>query len=126
MHHLSLCLQVVPRILNTLKVNRAACEKAAKGGHSNATDLADPYLVGKDVPFREAHEQVGHAVRLAIAAGVTLEDMPLKQLKTACPKVEKDVAASLSLAAGLARREVQGGTGPSHVKKALAAAKARL
>jgi argininosuccinate lyase len=125
MDHLSMCLRVVPKILDTLKVNRAACEKAAKGGYSNATDLAD-YLVAKGVPFREAHEQVGHAVRLAIGAGVALEDLPLDQLRSACPKAGGDVLGALTLAAGLAKREVQGGTGPAAVKAALAAARVRL
>ena len=126
MHHLSLCLQVVPRILDTLKVNRAACEKAAKGGHSNATDLAD-YLVGKGVPFREAHEQVGHAVRLAISAGVSLEDLPLDQLQAACPKVEKDVTASLKHSPPACHVEKsKAARGPEQVKKALAAARSRL
>jgi argininosuccinate lyase/amino-acid N-acetyltransferase len=125
MDHLSLCLRVVPRILDTLKVNRAACERAAKGGHSNATDLAD-YLVARGVPFREAHEQVGKAVRLAIAKGVALEDLPLDQLRSVCPAAGPDVATSLTLSAGMARREVEGGTGPAHVRTALNAARSRL
>jgi len=125
MDHLSMCLRVVPKILDTLKVHRAVCERAAKGGYSNATDLAD-YLVAKGVPFREAHEQVGHAVRLAISAGLALEDLPLDQLRSACPKAGDDVRGALTLAAGMAKREVQGGTGPASVKAALAAARARL
>lgn len=125
MDHLSLSLRVVPKILDTLRVNRAACERAAKGGYSNATDLAD-YLVAKGVPFREAHEQVGRAVRLALAAGVPLENLPLDQLRPTCPKADADVAAALTLAAGLAKREVAGGTGPASVRGALAAARAGL
>jgi argininosuccinate lyase / amino-acid N-acetyltransferase len=125
MDHLSLSLRVVPKILDTLKVNRAACERAAKGGYSNATDLAD-YLVAKGVAFREAHEQVGLAVRLAIASGVPLEDLPLDTLRTACPKADSDLTGALTLGAGLAKRDVAGGTGPASVRSALTAARARL
>ena len=39
-----------------------ALEAAAAAGFSTATDLAD-YLVRKGVPFRDAHEVVGKAVR---------------------------------------------------------------
>jgi argininosuccinate lyase/amino-acid N-acetyltransferase len=125
MDHLSLSLRVVPKILDTLKINRARCDQAAKGGYSNATDLAD-YLVAKGVPFRDAHEQVGRAVRLAIGAGLPLEDLPLEQLRTVCPKAERDVGDALALAAGLAKREVYGGTGPASVRAALSAARDRL
>lgn len=125
MDHASMCLRVVPRILDTLKVHRARCEAAAKGGHSNATDLAD-YLVARGVPFREAHEQAGRAVRLAIARQVALDELPLEQLQTVAPRCEADVFPRLSLGAGLAARNVFGGTGPSAVSEALAAARASL
>lgn len=49
------------RVLDGLKVRREACRDAALGGYANATELAD-YLVGKGVPFREAHDIVGRLV----------------------------------------------------------------
>ncbi|MBL9001967.1 MAG: argininosuccinate lyase [Phycisphaerae bacterium] len=114
MDNLSLSLRMVPKILDTLTVRRERCEAAAKGGYSNATDLAD-YLVGKGVPFREAHEQVGMAVRTAISRGVALEDMPLDELRKSCPACAQDVFERITLKRGFAAREVQGGTGPNHV-----------
>ena len=39
-------------------------EASAKNGFTNATDAAD-YLVNHGVPFRDAHEAVGLAVRRA-------------------------------------------------------------
>ena len=47
---------------------RTACARARSGGFMAATDLAD-YLVGKGVPFREAHEVVGRLVLCARARG---------------------------------------------------------
>lgn len=125
MDQASMCLRVVPKILDTLKVHRARCEAAAKGGYSNATDLAD-YLVAQGVPFREAHEQAGKAVRLALAHRVALDDLPLDQLRTVAPKCEADIFPRLSLSVGLASRNVFGGTGPKAVREALAAARASL
>lgn len=125
MDQASVCLRVVPKILDTLKVNRAKCEAAAKGGYSNATDLAD-YLVAQGVPFREAHEQAGKAVRLALSHHVALDDLSLEQLKTVAPKCEADVFPRLSLNVGLAARNVFGGTGPDAVREALAQARASL
>jgi argininosuccinate lyase len=125
MDHLSMCLRVVPRVLDTLKVRPHTCEAAAKGGYSNATDLAD-YLVGKGVPFREAHEQVGRVVRFALGESKPIEDLPLTELQELAPAVQPDVFASITINSGMARREVHGGTGPKAVAKALEAARDRL
>ena len=116
MDHLSLSLRMVPRMLDTLTVRRDRCEAAAKGGYSNATDLAD-YLVGKGVPFREAHEQVGAAVRRALTLGKALDEMPLDELRKLCPACGQDVYDRITIARGMSAREVLGGTGPSHVEK---------
>ncbi len=125
MDQASMCLRVVPKILDTLRVNKARCEAVAKGGYSNATDLAD-YLVAQGVPFREAHEQAGRAVRLAISQHAALDDLPLETLRSVAPKCEADVFVRLSLGAGLASREVFGGTGPKAVRGELRAAQAVL
>jgi argininosuccinate lyase len=125
MHQASLCLQATARIFAGVRVDAARCERAAKGGYSNATDLAD-YLVSKGVPFRDAHEQAGRSVRAAIEAGKPLDELPLALLREHAPTCDNDVFPALSLAAGFARREVQGGTGPKAVQAALQAAHARL
>lgn len=125
MDQLSLSLRVVPVMMDGLKVRREACRRAAQGGHSNATDLAD-YLVGKGVPFRDAHDQVGRIVRRAIELGTALEELSLAELRAHAPACGEDVFAALSLGSGLKRREVQGGTGPAGVAAALDHAKARL
>jgi len=125
MDQLSLCLQVVPRILDTLKVRRDVCLRAAKVGYANATDLAD-YLVAKGVPFRDAHEQAGRAVRLGIASGRALEELELDTLRTVAPAAQTDVFDRLALAAGLASRNLPGGTGPKAVAHAVHEARVRL
>jgi hypothetical protein len=125
MDNLSLSLRIVPRMIDTLKIRRETCRKAAAGGYSNATDLAD-YLVSRGVPFRQAHEEVGMVVRHAIGVGKPIEQLPLEELCRFAPSVEADVFAYIAIEAGMARREVPGATGPIHVARAIDAAKKRL
>jgi argininosuccinate lyase/amino-acid N-acetyltransferase len=113
-----LTLRAVPRIFLGVKVRREACLAAALGGHSNATDLAD-YLVGKGVPFREAHEQVGACVRVAIDRGVTLDALPVAVLREHAPACGADVYKHLTVESGLRKREVSGGTGGRAVRTAI-------
>ncbi len=87
---------------------------ACKAGFLNATELAD-YLVGKGVPFREAHHMTGTAVATAEKAGKGLEDMSLDELKSICPHIDKAVYDVLDYNAAVHRRETHGGTGPASV-----------
>lgn len=125
MEQLSMCLRVVPRVFDGLKVRRETCRDAALGGYANATELAD-YLVGKGVPFREAHDIVGRLVRCAISKFVRLEELALVDFTEHCSVIGSDVYDSLKLETGLARREILGGTGPSTVAKAVEHARAKL
>ncbi len=52
-------------VFEGIKLNEKNAIEAAKGGYSNATELAD-YLVTKGIPFREAHSIVGRIVAVSI------------------------------------------------------------
>jgi argininosuccinate lyase len=119
MASLSLCLRIVPRVLAGMTVNRDACRAAAAGGYSNATELAD-YLVSRGVPFRDAHDASGRAVRHAISLNLPLESLPLADLRKIHPSINDDVFQHLTLEASVSRRNVTGGTGPEAVDRALA------
>ena len=93
---------------------RAACAR----GFLNATELAD-YLVGKGLPFREAHHVTGHAVALAEKEGKGLEDLTLEQLRTLDERIDEDVYAVLDYDAAVRRRETPAGTGPKSVARQL-------
>ena len=62
-------------MLPALQVKRDTARQAARRGFSTATDLADYLVHAKGVTFRDAHEIVGKAVRLAID---TKRDPPQK------------------------------------------------
>lgn len=118
MSRLSLLLRIATRVIERTSFDLGACERAARGGHANSTELAD-YLVEKGIPFRDAHEVAGRLVREALAAGCTLEDLPIETYRTHHAAIESDVYQRLTLDAVLARRDVLGGTAPVRVAAAI-------
>ncbi len=86
---------------------------------SNATDVAD-YLVSKGVPFREAYQIVGKAVKLCIKDGVLLKDLPFDQWQALNPNFEKDIYENLIPEKVVAARVSLGGTGFNRVSEQLA------
>jgi len=108
-----------------ITVNAQAMEQAALRGYATATDLAD-YLVNKDLPFRDAHEVVAHAVKTAIAQGIDLSELSLNALQAFDARIEADVFECLSLRGSLNARQTTGGTAPSQVLLQIARHEKRL
>ena len=98
---------------------------ALRQGFATATDLAD-YLTKKGLPFRDAHEVVGLAVRRAEEKGVDLPELSLEELQAFSPLVAEDVFAILTVEGSLAQRQHIGGTAPEQVRAAIARARQRL
>jgi argininosuccinate lyase len=117
--------RVLPPMLASLTFRTDRMRDAAGAHYSTATDLAD-YLVRQGLPFREAHEVVGRAVRHAIARGCELADLPLQELRGFSPLIGRDVYPALTVDASLRARAVVGGTAPDAVRQQLAHAKALL
>jgi argininosuccinate lyase len=118
-------LRIFCELVAGITVKAAAMERAARRGYATATDLAD-YLVKKGLPFRDAHEVVAHAVKLAIAQGVDLAELPLATLQTFHAAIADDVFEVLSLRGSLNARNVLGGTAPAQVRAQVARHRARL
>ena len=89
-----------------------------------ATDLAD-HLTQRGLPFRQAHEIVGHIVRAAEASQRRLDDFSVEELREFSPLFEAS-AAGLQAAEVVAARDVIGGTAPGQVTRQLVFARARL
>ncbi|WP_153109126.1 argininosuccinate lyase [Propionivibrio limicola] len=98
---------------------------ALRQGFATATDLAD-YLTRKGLPFRDAHEAVGLAVRRAEELGVDLPELPFETLKSFSPLVADDVFSVLTVEGSLASRKHIGGTAPEQVRAAIARARQRV
>jgi argininosuccinate lyase len=103
-------VEMVPGI----EVDRGAMRAAAQQGFSTATDLAD-YLVRRGLPFRDAHEAVGRAVRRAAELGCGLAEMPLDELRRFAPGLDAEVFGVLGVDGSVAARDHVGGTSPSQV-----------
>ena len=119
------CLRVFAGMLGTLECRRERMREAARLGCMTATDLAD-YLVRRGVPFRDAHEAVGRAVRHAVETGRDLAEMSLEELERFSPAIAGDVFDVLTLEGSVAARNHPGGTAPARVRAAIARARARL
>ncbi|HEY0759823.1 MAG TPA: argininosuccinate lyase [Acidisarcina sp.] len=100
---------------------RAACES----GFLNAMAAAT-YLVYKGVPFRTAHEKIGHAVRYCIEKQCELGDLTLDELKQFGEEFDAGFFASITLQATIDCHDVIGGTATTRVGQALAAADQRI
>jgi argininosuccinate lyase len=111
-------LAVFAELVPGIQVNAPAMRQAAKEGFATATDLAD-YLARKGVPFRDAHEAVGRAVRFAEKSGRDLPELSLEELRRFSESVQKDVFEVLSLEGSVAARAHSGGTSPVQVRAAV-------
>ncbi len=118
-------LTIFAEMVAGIEVNAPAMELAAFQGYATATDLAD-YLVRKGLPFRDAHEAVGLAVRRAVEKRCDLSALSLDELRNFSPLIEPDVAEVLTLAGSLAARDHFGGTAPRQVRAAIVRARRRL
>ena len=118
----SSCLTVFTYMISSASFNAKRMAESCDGGCLNATDVAD-YLVKKGVPFREAHSISAKAVRIALDAGVRLEDLCLEEFQSCSKLIEEDIYDDLPPAACAAARKTLGGTAPERVKEQVAALK---
>ncbi len=126
------CMNCMSGMISTMKVNEDAMAIQAKKGYLAATDVAD-YLAKKGLPFRRAHEIVGHLVLLCDQRGCDLEDLTLDDFKAESDLFESDIVNCLSLRDIANARLTEGGTGHdavaaqlSKVKEILADDEAKL
>jgi argininosuccinate lyase len=118
-------LPVFTEMLRGVTVHKQTMRRAAEDGFITATDLAD-YLVRKGMPFRRAHEIVGHAVLHATELGCGLADMPLAEYKKLAPQINEDVYDAISVEASVGRRTSHGGTAPRNLNKRIAFLKKKM
>ncbi|WP_130470350.1 argininosuccinate lyase [Candidatus Magnetaquicoccus inordinatus] len=113
-------LRALTELIPGISVHKENMLQAAAAGFTTATDLAD-YLVGKNIPFREAHEIAGRMVRLCIEQNCTLDNLPLTTMQQIDARIDSDVHPLLTLSASVNARRSAGGTAFAAVREALAA-----
>ncbi len=111
-------LLVFAPMLATMKVNQETMRQSAKGGFTNATDMAD-YLASKGLPFREAHAVVGKLVLQCEKEKRALEDLSLTELKVVSPLFEEDIYQAITLETCVGKRNGIGGPAPEAVQFAI-------
>ncbi|MEV7969195.1 argininosuccinate lyase [Sphaerisporangium sp. NPDC088356] len=132
---LLLVLPAVSGLVSTMRVNTARLESSAPDGFALATDLAE-LLVRRGVPFRDAHEAVGHLVVWCQVNDTTFEKLTEDDLAkisphfvetpggTVVPGDEGGVPGTLdvlNVQGALASRKAYGGTAPDRVRDQLSA-----
>ncbi|MGP5397198.1 argininosuccinate lyase [Arthrobacter rhombi] len=122
---LELLLPAVSGMVATLDFNTERMAELAPQGFALATDIAE-WLVRQGVPFRDAHELSGSAVRVAESRGVELWDLTDEEFAAISPELTPAVREVLSTAGSLASRSSQGGTAPGAVAAQLTALKEQL
>ncbi len=119
---LLLVLPAVAGMIATMRVNVARLAAEAPVGFALATDVAEA-LVRRGVPFREAHEAVGHLVVWCVANECDLGDVSDADLARVSPYLGPEIRDVLSVAGALKARQGHGGTAPERVAEQLAAAR---
>ncbi|MBI5975304.1 argininosuccinate lyase [Staphylococcus canis] len=124
-HTLKGALRIFEGMIKTMTVNKETLYHTVRQDFSNATELAD-YLVGKNIPFREAHEVVGKVVLWAIQNDYYLLDIPLTIYQSFHPSIETDIYTYLEPQEAVKRRQSDGGTSQTAVQKQINKAQALL
>lgn len=119
------CYVCMTGMIATMTINKEAMAAQAKKGYLAATDVAD-YLAKKGMPFRKAHEVVGHLVLLCDKRGCDLDDLTLEDFKAESDLFEADITQALNLEAIVAARTTYGGTGNAVVADQLELGRTRL
>ena len=122
---LEVLLPAVSGMVATLSFHTERMAELAPRGFALATDIAE-WLVRQGVPFRDAHEISGDAVRVCEQRDIELWDLTDEDFAAIDERLTPQVREVLTLEGSLRSRSSQGGTGPDAVAAQLAALKERL
>lgn len=120
-----MCLPVFCGMLSTMKIRKDKMLSGAKGGFTNATDVAD-YLVKKGLPFRDAHAVVGRIVAYCLDKEKVIDALTMDEFKGFSPLFDSDVYDAISLETCVNQRSLPGGPAVETMKKVIAGYKKAL
>ncbi|MEJ8303632.1 argininosuccinate lyase [Saccharibacillus sacchari] len=111
-------LRLFAPMIATMQVRTGRMREAVNKDFSNATDIAD-FLVGKGLPFRDAHEVIGKTVLYCIENGKYLLDLTLEEFKTFSDLFDDKIYDVLQPENVVNARNVYGGTAKPQVEAAI-------
>lgn len=111
-------LDILPRIILTLKVRKDKMKKSLEEGYIYATGIAD-YLVNKNVPFRDAHSITGQIVAYAISKNKKFKQLSIEEFKQFSKYIKEDILKIFDPLNIINFEKTQGSTSLSSVKKQL-------
>ncbi len=117
---LLLVLPAMAGLVGSMRFHGERLAAGAGSGHALATDVAE-LLVSRGVPFREAHEAVGHLVLWCQVHDCELGEVSDEDMLKVSPHLTPDVRSVLSVPGAIAARDSTGGTSPGRVAEQLAA-----
>jgi len=112
------CLMLFTGMLRTMRFRKDRMAESAMKGFTNATDAAD-YLVGKGVPFRDAHSMIGRLVLYCIEKETSIDRLSLEELRMISDKFEEDIYEAVSLKTCVEKRLTAGAPGPAAMWKVI-------
>ena len=107
-------LKIFADMIRDMKVYTENMRRAAGEGFSTATDVAD-YLVRKGLPFRDAHEAVGNAVKYCVENEMDIAELSLAEWQLFSPHFDADIFGAITVDACIRARNVPGGTARERV-----------
>jgi argininosuccinate lyase len=113
----TLSLEVLNEMMEGMKVNVEAMQKACMVGHLSATDLADYLVKARGLAFRDAYHITGNVVNLAEELGKDISELSASELQSIDERIGEDVISLLDLRASMNARTSQGGTASSRVQE---------
>jgi argininosuccinate lyase len=123
---LALSIAAMSGMIATATFRPDRMRAAAESGYSTATDLADWLVRAANVPFREAHEITGKAVRLAEERACFLWELDLPALQAIDSRIDASLFDVLSVDASVRSRTSHGGTAPDAVRARVADARQEI
>ncbi len=110
-----MCLHVFEKMIATMTVRKDRMLEGAKGGFTNATDVAD-YLVKKGLPFRDAHGVVGRMVAYCIEKNTVIDALSPEEFRSFSELFGEDIYDAISLETCVNQRKLIGGPASATVK----------
>ncbi len=112
------CITLFTGMIQTMKFHKDRMAKSAMNGFTNATDAAD-YLVGKGVPFRDAHGIIGRLVLYCIEKDTSIDALSLEELRSISDKFDEDIYDAISLKTCVEKRLTIGAPGEKMMKQVI-------